>query len=218
MKLPLLVFAAATLLLQSGCVVGRRTLTLTVPTISGGPATKGKACVVAVTDDRVFQNKPRDPSTPSIDGDVNTISAAQKDVMIGRQRNGYGHAMGDIGLPEGQSVTKTMRKLVEEGLWRSGYQVVTTPDGAMPVTVSVDKFWAWMSPGMWALTFETRIFAKVTVTKAGVPVSFVVTGESTNHGQSARDANWIESIEPAFEAFIANFKREMDKIDAAPSH
>jgi uncharacterized lipoprotein YajG len=218
MKLPLVFLAAATLLLQSGCVAGRRTLSLSVPTGSVLAATKGKAHVVSVTDNRVFENKPSSPSTPSIDGDVSSISAAQKDRMIGRQRNGFGHAMGDIGLEENDSVTKRVRLLVEEGLRRDGYQVTSDSEGAMPVTVSVDKFWVWMTPGMWALTFEARIMASITLTTAAGSSTFVVLGEGTNHGQSAKDGNWMEAYQPAFEAFLANFKREIDKIEAPTSH
>jgi hypothetical protein len=218
MKLPLIFLAAATLLFQSGCVVGRRTLSLSVPTASVPAPTKGKAHVVSVTDTREFQNKPSSPSTPSIDGDVYGMSAAQKDRMIGRQRNGFGHAMGDISLEENDSVTKRVRLLVEEGLRRSGYQVTDDAEGAMPVTVAVEKFWVWGTPGMWTLTFEARILAKITLTTPSGRSTFLVLGEGTNHGQSARDANWMQAYEPAFDDFLASFKREMDKIEAPPTH
>ena len=213
MKLPLVLFAAATLLLQSGCVLGRRTLTLDVPTSSAPAVTKAKVYVAAVTDNRAFQNNPSDPSVPSIDGDVTKISPAQKDLMIGRQRGGFGNAAGDIGLPDNDSVTKRVRLLVEEGLKRSGYEVVTTPDTPTTLTVSVDQFWAWMTPGFWALTFEAKITTKVTVKTATSTSSFTVLGYGLNHGQVAKDGNWQEAYAPAFEDFLTNFKREVEKLD-----
>lgn len=213
-KLTLVLLAAATLLFQSGCVVGRRTLSLSVPTASLPAATKGKVYVASVTDDRTFQNKPSDPSIPSIDGDVTAISAAEKDRMIGRQRNTWGHAMGDIGLPDNDSVTKRVRLLVEEGLRRTGHEVVSAPEGAQTLTVSVEKFWAWTTPGMWALTFEANIFTRITLKTPTGSSTFTVMGLGTNHGQVAKDGNWLEAYEPAFEDFLASFKREMDKIES----
>jgi uncharacterized lipoprotein YajG len=213
MKLPLVLFAAATLLLQSGCVTGRRTLALTIPSGEAPAATKGKVYIAAITDDRVFQNKPSDPSIPSIDGDVTTLSAHQKDVMIGRQRNTWGHAMGDIGLSDNDSVTKRVQQLIEEGLKRSGYEVTSSPDAPNSVTVSIGQFWAWSTPGFWAQTFEAKINTKVTLKTAAGSSSFVVLGLGTNHGQVAKDGNWQEAYLPAFEDYLTNFKREMGKID-----
>jgi hypothetical protein len=43
--------------------------------------------------------------------------------MIGRQRNTFGHAMGDIMLPAGESLTKRVRALVEQALKQNGYQI-----------------------------------------------------------------------------------------------
>lgn len=213
MKLPIIVFAAATILLQSGCVTGRRTLTLDVPSGNIPAATKGKIFIASVTDNREFQNKPSDPSIPSIDGDVTMLSPEGKDRMIGRQRGGFGKAMGDIALSGNDTVTQRVRLLVTEGLKRGGYEVTADPTGATPITVSVDKFWAWMTPGMWALTFESRISTRITMKTAAGNNSFVVLGNGLNHGQVAKDGNWVEAFEPAFQDYLASFKRELDKLE-----
>lgn len=213
MKSVIVLLAICTLGLTSGCVTGRRTLTLDVPPSSATTATKGKVYIASVTDDREFQNKPSDPSIPSIDGDIANLSPAQKDRMIGRQRNTWGHAMGDIDLPANDSVTKRVRLLVAEGLRRGGYEVVTDPAGAIPVTVSVDKFWAWTTPGMWALTFEVKIFCKVTIDTPPKPTKLAVLAYGKNHGQVAKDGNWREAFEPAFDEFLVSFKYELEKAD-----
>ena len=57
--------------------------------------------------------------------------------MIGRQRNTWGKAMGDIGLKDNDSVTKRVRLLVEEGLRRKGYGISVDPKA--PVAAAVHR-------------------------------------------------------------------------------
>jgi hypothetical protein len=160
MKLPIIALIGVAIVLQTGCVTGRRSLALPVPSHDIPPATQGKVYIAAVTDDREFQNKPSDPSIPSIDGDVTNLSVQEKDRMIGRQRNTFGHAMGDIGLAADDSVTKRVRLLVEQGLRRKGYEIGSYANGPYTVAVSVKEFWAWMTPGFIALTFEAEAIAR----------------------------------------------------------
>src|SRR5271167_3835752 len=116
MKLATLALIVSVVALQAGCVTGQRSFALAIPKADNPAPTRGKIYIGAVTDDRTFENKSSDPSTPSIDGDVTTMSAQQKDRMIGRQRNSFGKAMGDIALPAGESVTERTRLLVEQSL------------------------------------------------------------------------------------------------------
>jgi hypothetical protein len=125
--------------------------------------------------------------------------------MIGRQRNGFGHAMGDIALAADDSVTKRVRLLVEEGLKRKGYEIGVDPNAPYSVAVSVKEFWTWMTPGFIALTFEAKLLCVISVTDGGVVRTMIVKGYGINHGQVAKDANWQEAYDPAFEDFIANF-------------
>src|ERR1700753_2891269 len=134
--------------LQTGCVTGRRTFDIPVTATTAAPeAVRGSVYIASVTDDRKFENKPDDPSVPSIDGDVNKMSPALKDHMIGRQRITFGHAMGDISLPADASVTQKARSLVEQGLLSDGYRVTNDPNASNSVAVSVSEFWAWTTPG-----------------------------------------------------------------------
>jgi uncharacterized lipoprotein YajG len=209
MRLPLIALVSAAIVLQTGCVTGRRTLDLSVPTTSGAPApTAGNVYIASVTDNREFQNKPSDPSVPSIDGDVSTLSAAAKDQMIGRQRNGFGKAMGDIALPSGDSVTKRTRLLVEQGLIRKGYAISTDAHSPTVVSVAVKDFWAWMTPGFVALTFEAKVSCVISVTDRSGTRTVLVNGYGLNHGQVAKNENWQEAYDPAFEDFLANFGKQ----------
>jgi len=213
LKLPVVAFIGAAILLQSGCVTGRRSISLPVPSHDIPAATQGKVYIAAVTDDREFLNKPSDPSIPSIDGDVAKLSAQQKDHMIGRQRNTFGKAMGDIALPADDSVTKRVRLLVEQGLLRKGYEISTDPDLSRSVTVSVQEFWAWTTPGFFALTFEAKLSCSIAVTDGGGGVhTAIVKGYGLNHGQFAKDVNWQEAYDPAFEDFISNFGTEWENL------
>jgi hypothetical protein len=87
MRLPLLALIGIAVVFQSGCVTGRRSLSLPVSTHDAPSATRGQVYIATVTDNRHFENKPSDPSIPSIDGDVTKLSAAEKDRMIGCQRS-----------------------------------------------------------------------------------------------------------------------------------
>jgi uncharacterized lipoprotein YajG len=212
MKLPIITLIGAAIVLQTGCVTGRRTFSLPVASHGVPAATHGKVYIAVVTDDREFQNKPSEPSIPSINGDVTKLSAQEKDRMIGRQRNGFGGAMGDIALPSDDSVTKRARLLVEQGLMRKGYEIAADPSAPKSVTVSVKEFWAWMTPGFLALTFEAKLSCLITVTDAGGVRTTIVKGYGINHGQIAKDGNWQEAYDPVFEDFIANFGTQWENL------
>ena len=197
-----LVFAAFVL---GGCVTGRRVMPLPVTTQAVPAATRGTVYIASITDDRQFQNKPSDPSIPSVDGDVSKLSAHLRDQMIGRQRNAFGKAMGDIALPAGDSVTERVRLLVQEAFRRSGYSVTKDPSAANSVDVSVMEFWSWMTPGFAALTFEAKLTCRI-FDHSGDPSRFIlVKGYGRNYGQFAKDVNWQEAYDPAFQDFITNF-------------
>lgn len=226
MKFWTLIPILALVAIQTGCVTGRRTIDLPVAATAVTPeASRGVVYIASVTDDRKFENKPSDPSVPSIDGDVNKISAAQKDQMIGRQRNTFGHAMGDIGLPANDSVTKKARALVEKGLRSGGYRVTDDPKASNSVAVSVDEFWAWTTPGFVSLTFEAKIACQLTVHGAdGSTHTAVVRGYGKNLGQVAKDGNWQDAYTPAFDDFVKNLGSTVGQLgltgtpQAASSH
>jgi hypothetical protein len=218
MKFPVIAVVGIAIVLQTGCVVGRRSFELPVQSHDIPPATQGRVYVAAVTDDREFQNKPSDPSTPSIDGDVAQLSIQEKDRMIGRQRNGFGHAMGDMALPVDDSVTKRARLLVEQALRRKGYEISSDPNAPYAVNVSVKEFWAWMTPGFLALTFEARLSCLIAVTDASGVHTTIVKGYGLNHGQVVKDGNWQEAYDPAFEDFIANFETQWGNLALDNKH
>jgi hypothetical protein len=196
----------------SGCVTGRRSFGVDVPpaeSYTKNP-TKGSIVIGQVLDDRRFENKPDEPSTPSINGDVNMLTPEARSTFIGRQRGSFGHAWGDITLPEGQTVQAKVAELLREGLKRRGFEVVTSGVTTGDVaTAEVEKFWTWMSPGFWALSFEAQIKCKVTITQGGKTTLIVVKGYGLNHGQFAKDVNWQQAYDDAFSDFLANLDEQL---------
>jgi hypothetical protein len=206
-----LVLAASCAALFTGCVTGRREVDLPIAAIPAAASTKDAIHIASITDDRVFENKPRNPSTPSIDGDVTSLTPAMKDVMIGRQRNGFGKAMGDIALSGGETVTKRVRALVERGMQQRGHRVTDDVPSATAASVSIVEFWAWGTPGMWSISFEARVTCRLTITNAGKSNTLLVQGYGLNHGQVAKDANWQLAYERAFNDFNTKLISELDK-------
>ena len=190
--------------LLSGCVLGERHLTLKIPK---GPSAsvKGDVAIATVVDSRRFEDKPSDPSTPSVDGKVASKTKSELSQLVGRQRNGYGHAMGGIGLGGGRTMPDVMRELVSEGFSRRGYATKATSQNR--VHVDVEKFWAWMTPGMWSLGFEAQIESSLSYKGR----NFRVRGAAYNGGQFAKNANWEEAYEMAFEDFLKNLNTELER-------
>ncbi len=216
MKKYLLILSLAAVLLHSGCVVGRRTVSLAVPSLGVGAEPLGVLRIASVDDNRVFQNKPADPSMPSIDGDVTGMSSDQKSVMIGRQRNTYGKAMGDIALPSGDSVTSRARALLEGAFKRRGYTISTDASTPNTATVSVDEFWAWFTPGMWSVTFEARVYCTIMLQRGDSTAKLVIKGYGINRGQVAKDANWQLAFDRAFHDFLVKFDTELNATGSQP--
>ena len=211
MKIHLFIIASLIALLTSGCVTGRRTIPLTIPAQANYPALKGSVYLAQVIDARTFMNKPSDPAVPSINGDVTTMTSDQKTMMIGRQRNGYGRAMGDIGLPEGDSVIQVTKSLFEQSLKRRGFALSTDPKSPKSAVVSIDEFWAWFSPGVFTLSFESRVYCTITIKNDDQTTKAVIHGYGLNRGQVASDANWQLAYQRAFDDFLIKSEPELQK-------
>jgi len=196
----------------SGCVTGRRSFGVDVPPAESYTknSAKGTISIGQVSDERHFENKPDEPSTPSINGDVNLLTPDARSTFIGRQRGSFGHAWGDITLPEGQTVQGKVAELIREGLKRRGFEVVTSGETGGVATAQVEKFWTWMSPGFWALSFEAQIKCKVTITRGDKTTSIIVKGYGLNHGQFAKDVNWQQAYDDAFSDFLANLDEQLE--------
>jgi hypothetical protein len=189
--------------LTAGCATGRRVIALDVPVSPVAQADKGAMSIAKVTDARHFENKPAQASTPSIDGDVNTASREMLSTMIGRQRGGFGAALGDVALAPPATVQTQVQALITEGLKRRGYTVGASSSGDS-VDVTIEEFWAWFRPGFAEIAFEAQIRTLVSITASGQKRTLDVSGHGREEGQVATDEHWQRAYELAYEDYLKN--------------
>lgn len=207
----LCLLAVPLLLTLSGCVTGTRTLeSLATPDHPNTAAASGNVFIGNIRDGRSFEHKPRSPSTPSVKGELNEVSRDERAVLVGRQRNGYGAAMGDVALPAGESVPDKVRELLVEGLESRGYVVVEDASAPYNISADVEKFWAWFSPGFTSVSFEAEVQCEVVVERPTGPVTLQFAGRGLNKGQIASNANWELAYQRAFEEFLNNMDTVLD--------
>ncbi len=189
--------------LSAGCATGRRTIALNAPVSTVATADKGAISITKVTDERHFENKPSQASTPSIDGDVNTASRETLKTMIGRQRGGFGAALGDVALTPPATVETEVQALIAEGLKRRGYTVGANSRGDS-VDVAIKEFWAWFRPGFAEIAFEADIRTVLSITVTGQKRTLEVKGHGREEGQVASNEHWQRAYALAYEDFLKN--------------
>jgi hypothetical protein len=198
-------FAVFVGLLLGGCATSRSEIALASPAATPA-ASSGKPIVIrSVKDERVFEQAPREPSTPSLgfEGSVQA-SAETKARAVGRKRNTYGQALGDVLLQPGQTIQAVVRENLASALQQSGYRVVSEAEAgpSSPVMdVRVRKFWSWIQPGFWAITLHTAIATDLQISGSRAP--YIVEVKSSEGLQVASDGNWIEAVGKALAAYRA---------------
>lgn len=204
-KAVLLVAAALTM---TGCATSRSTMVLDVPKASVATTGGQRVFVDEVVDRRVFENEPSEPSIPSLKGRNATSQGDDiKARAVARKRNGYGRALGDILLEGNTTVVDVMRDLLREGFRQAGFHVVDSrsdlgQDG-MEVDAQIEKFWAWLTPGFWAVSMESQIETALQVTEADQARTVDVRAYGINRGQTGREGNWVEAYHRGFEDYKA---------------
>lgn len=192
----------------TGCVTGTRNIDIMPPEYTNEKSVSGAIYIEAIDDKRKFEESPKSPSIPSVKGDLANISQEKLSTLVGRQRNGFGAAMGDVALLEGESIQQKVRDLLTVGLASRGYEVVDNANADTKISVDVNEFWAWFSPGFASISFESKLQCNIEFTDAAGDVSFDVSGYGINKGQVASNANW----ELAYQRAFTNFLEELDKI------
>jgi uncharacterized lipoprotein YajG len=194
-----LVVASAVL---GGCATSRSEVKIAPPAVAAAPATKARAVVIqSVRDERLFATAPSEPSTPSLgsEGSGDAVKAR----AIARKRNGYGQALGDVLLQDGQTVTELVRENIAAAFRQAGYRVANDVASAGPspllVDVRIKKFWSWMQPGFVAITMHSSIETDVQVGGGGPATSVSVNIQDSR--QIAGDSAWVETVEKALAAY-----------------
>lgn len=187
-----------------GCATSRSEIRLKSPEIASSAAGSGKAVVIrSVQDERVFEQAPRDPSTPSLGfGGAAAATEEVKARAIGRKRNTYGKALGDVLLENGQTVEGVVRENLAAALTQAGYIVKTEATAgpkALVIDVRIKQFWAWFKPGFWAITLNTNIETDLALSGSTTPVSISVNAKDSR--QMATESAWMEIVSKALDAY-----------------
>jgi hypothetical protein len=190
----------------TGCATSRSEIKLSSPVAvpTDTVVSNGKTIVIrSVQDERVFEQAPTDPSTPSLglEGSAKA-SADTKSRAIGRKRNTWGKALGDVLLQNGQTVESVIRENLKAAFEQAGYQV-KTEDTAGPspllVDVHIKQFWSWFQPGFWALTLNANISTDLTLSGAQPPTTISVHSEEKR--QMATDGAWMDIVDQALKEY-----------------
>ena len=138
----------------ASCASNRGRLDVRVQQSPAAAANAVPLKIVAVTDKRVFQINPRQPSIPSLKhGEINNPAITKR--AIARKRGGFGMAVGDILLPEGRTVEDVTRETLVKALTKKGYRVLKPGDpgyeDAPALSAEIHQFWSWFTPGFWRM-------------------------------------------------------------------
>lgn len=183
----------ALVLFAGGCATSRGVLDIRPNAIPDNPAS-GRALVIAsVVDNRKFELKPASPEIPSLkNGEIGDDTIKSR--AVGRKRNGYGKALGDILLPEDRTVNQVVEEYLTRAFREAGYRVVAKDSAdatnAKVLKVSIDTLWSWMTPGMWVISVENRSAVTITPNPSGASAPMNVGGYAILKAGAAPSGLW----------------------------
>jgi hypothetical protein len=198
----------------AGCATNRGIISLKQNPPKAPAQSIGKQVLInSVTDMREFQEKPLTQDIPSLGfGGASAASPEIKKRAIARKRNTYGKALGDILLEEGQSVETVMMEALNRSFVEMGYTVLKnqkdiTPD-TLVIDASIQKFWAYMTPGFWALALSTDISTTLQIKppKAGQNQTDTITVKADDKFQTGSEGNWVAIIHQALNKYVEQVK------------
>lgn len=208
----------ASVAVLAGCATSRSEVSISTPqenniqartTAAAAPGQK-QVYIRSITDQRVFEAAPKDPSIPSLGfGGAANATDDVKARAMGRKRNGYGAALGDVLLPQGQSVTLLVSQQLRSALEDAGYHVVeqaTTQPDALVVDVQVKEFWSWIQMGFWSVKLHNKITTELHIENTASPV--VVRSAVTQSRQLITDGAWKEIVEQGMADYRKNIQTQ----------
>lgn len=208
----------ASVAVLAGCATSRSEVSISTPQGNNIQASKNAAAapgqkqvyIRSITDQRVFEAAPKDPSIPSLGfGGAANATDDVKARAMGRKRNGYGAALGDVLLPQGQSVTLLVSQQLRSALEDAGYHVVeqaTKQPDALVVDVQVKEFWSWIQMGFWSVKLHNKIATELHIENTASPV--VVRSAVTQSRQLITDGAWKEIVEQGMVDYRKNIQTQ----------
>lgn len=201
----------AALLLLGGCATSRDVVTLQAKQVEN-PASGKAIKIVRVTDNRAFQIKPPVPSIPSLmDDDIGNKALTSR--AVARKRNGFGQALGDVLLPEGQTVAGLTEDALTRAFRESGYRVLKPADAgyadATAVSAHIDQFWAWFTPGFWAITVDSKIIVRIKGEAGMFNNETQLEGSAKQGMQIVTSSDWMSIIEKSVDDLVNNARAKL---------
>lgn len=197
----------------SGCATSRSVLDIQPPAGQPGQANGKKVYINAVADNRSFQTNPATPDIPSLDPSEDQ-SDSIKSRALGRKRNAYGKALGDMLLKDGESVQSLTYKSIQEAFLEKGYTVIDNKEqitkDTYVVNASIDKFWAWMNPGFWSLTLSSEISTEISIKSGKTTTPLKAYAKAADGYQVATEKNWSEIIQKSLKLYVDDIKAKLN--------
>ena len=183
----------------AGCATGRTVIDLPKPPETTASVTNGPAIRIrSVSDDRVFEDAPKQADIPSLGEPASTATAAVRAHAVARKRNGYGLAQGDVILSERADLRDVVRSSVATALRQAGYRLDDHDPSVLDVDVHVRQFWLWLQPGAMVGVIRSRIVTEISI-QGGSAVT--VSSETSQPGQIFSEAAWTNAVQVALEAY-----------------
>ena len=212
----------AALSMLAGCMFARSTVDLSqgpaaAPAVaqpSEGPVVK----IVSVDDQRVFAVAPQTPDIPSLK-DNNITDKAITARAIGRKRSGWGGAVGDVLLPEGDSVSAHIATALTNGFRQAGYRVLSSGDAgydqATPVKAVIKQYWSWLEVGF-VVELDCRAEIQLDSPLPALAPSKTVLSQVAHKKGLVLEAEWMEISNQGLQALSVKLA-EMLKVNSAGS-
>lgn len=211
MSMSKFLFALMAVVAASGCATSRSVVPIDGPSASDSRGQNGTIFIESVVDNRTFEEAPRNPSTPSLGFEGSSAASDElKARAIGRKRNGYGKALGDVLLPENQTVEALIREYATAAFNDAGWRVVENASADQTVAIQIDELWAWFKPGFWAITLNSNVSTTLTFAQNGAKIPITVHVEDTR--QMATEGAWKEIVEMVLDEYRKRSARQFQSL------
>ncbi|MCZ4281016.1 hypothetical protein O4H49_09525 [Kiloniella laminariae] len=198
--------------LASGCATGRGEVDVKVAE-TANPAAGIAVKILEISDKRLFEISPKQPSVPSLKNKEDYENPEVKARAIARKRNSYGIALGDIVLPEGKTVSQLVQAALENGLKESGYHIVNSEqsdyENVLVLEADITEYWAWFNPGFWSVTATHRARVELIGDWPLINEERTITGEGQSSGMAITTKQWQEALEEGTENLSKDLQKKL---------
>lgn len=203
----------------TGCAISRSHIPIEIPAANQSVEENGHQVLIrSIVDKRQFQNHPPSADMPSLRGDVETAGSEIKSRAVGRKRNTFGKALGDILLDEGETVENVVYQATRNSLISLGYKVTNKKEearpGAIVMDITIEKFWGWFAPGFSSIQLKSDISTTHKIDNPKRPGENVtkIEAHAVNSYQMATNANWKKTFHSALLDFSGKAKLNFERL------